>query len=99
MTELRRVLWIAGTPARAGLLGAIWIYRVALSGAFGGGQCRFSPGCSRYAVEAIRTHGAIRGTGLAIRRVMRCNPFGKSGLDPVPPPTRSYDTILRRDAG
>lgn len=94
MTGLRRVLWIAGTPARAGLLGAIWIYRVALSGAFGGGQCRFSPGCSRYAGEAIRTRGAMVGTALAARRVLRCNPFGSGGFDPVPP--RRYDAIVQK---
>jgi putative membrane protein insertion efficiency factor len=97
VTELRRVLWIAGTPARAALLGAIWIYRVALSGAFGGGQCRFSPGCSRYAAEAIRTRGAIVGTGLAVRRVLRCNPFGSGGYDPVP--ARRYDAIVQKASG
>lgn len=97
MTRLQRLLWIAGTPARAALLGSIWLYRVALSGALGGGQCRFSPGCSRYAAEAIRTRGAIVGTGLAVRRILRCNPFGSGGFDPVPPPR--YDTIAQKVGG
>ncbi len=47
--------------------------------------CRFSPTCSKYAIEAIEVHGAIKGTGLAIWRVLRCNPLCKGGYDPVPP--------------
>lgn len=46
--------------------------------------CRFTPSCSRYAIEALEKHGALRGTGLAIWRVLRCNPFCKGGYDPVP---------------
>lgn len=46
--------------------------------------CRFTPSCSRYALEAIEKHGAWKGTGLAIWRILRCNPFGKGGYDPVP---------------
>ena len=83
MSGFRRTLWITGAPTRAVLLGLIRLYRVTFSGAFAG-QCRFSPGCSRYASEAIRTRGAVVGTALAVRRVLRCNPFGKGGLDPVP---------------
>lgn len=98
MTGPRRVLWLAGAPMRALLLGSIWLYRVTLSGAFGGGQCRFSPGCSRYAAEAIRTRGAVVGVGLAVARVLRCNPFGRGGLDPVPP-RREYDVITRKATG
>ena len=92
MTLLRRTLWTLGAPVRWMLLGAILLYRVTLSGWLGG-QCRFLPTCSRYAEEAIRVHGAVRGTYLATRRVLRCNPFHRGGLDPVPP--RSYDTIIR----
>ena len=46
--------------------------------------CRFLPTCSEYAVEAIQRHGALRGGALAIWRILRCNPFGKYGFDPVP---------------
>jgi uncharacterized protein len=48
------------------------------------GGCRFSPTCSVYAAEAVRTHGAIAGSWLAVKRVCRCNPWGGCGHDPVP---------------
>ena len=50
-----------------------------------GQNCRFYPSCSNYAIEAIRTHGAGRGSWLAARRVCRCHPFNAGGYDPVPP--------------
>ena len=46
--------------------------------------CRFTPSCSEYAAEAVCRHGALRGTLLACRRLLRCHPFGGRGLDPVP---------------
>jgi putative membrane protein insertion efficiency factor len=48
-------------------------------------RCRFLPTCSTYAVEALRTHGALRGTVLAVRRIGRCHPWNLGGFDPVPP--------------
>ena len=60
-------------------------YQVVLSPFFGG-ACRFLPSCSAYAVEAIETHGAWRGAMLAARRLSRCHPFGRAGVDPVPAP-------------
>ncbi len=47
--------------------------------------CRFQPGCSLYAVEALETHGCVRGGALTLWRVLRCNPFSRGGHDPVPP--------------
>lgn len=48
--------------------------------------CRFHPTCSAYAIEAVRVHGALRGSWLALRRVLRCQPFCEGGHDPVPEP-------------
>lgn len=47
-------------------------------------SCRFVPTCSQYAVEAIMRHGIFRGSYLALRRILRCHPWGGSGYDPVP---------------
>ncbi len=47
-------------------------------------SCRFTPTCSEYAIQAIRKHGPLRGLWLAIRRILRCHPWGGSGYDPVP---------------
>ena len=51
-----------------------------------GGQCRFSPTCSIYALEALRLHGPIRGTWMTTKRITRCTPWNKGGFDPVPIP-------------
>lgn len=50
-----------------------------------GNNCRYYPSCSDYAQEAIERHGAFKGIGLALWRILRCNPFSKGGMDPVPP--------------
>ena len=47
-----------------------------------GRHCRFVPTCSQYAVEALQTHGALKGTVLAVWRILRCNPLGRFGFDP-----------------
>jgi putative membrane protein insertion efficiency factor len=80
----RRLARALGTPVRLALLGLIAAYRVLLSGWLGG-QCRFYPSCSRYAEEAIRVHGALRGGALAVWRLARCGPFTAGGVDHVPP--------------
>ncbi len=73
------------TDRAAGLVirGVTLVYRYTLS-AFLGRTCRFLPTCSEYAEQAIARHGALRGGGLAFRRVLRCHPWGGSGFDPVP---------------
>jgi len=75
-----RISWLVGLPLR----GMIWLYQKLLS-PFLGANCRFHPSCSAYADEAIREHGALRGSWLTIKRIVRCQPWGGSGYDPVPP--------------
>jgi putative membrane protein insertion efficiency factor len=62
----------------------IQFYRYTFAVLFGG-QCRFTPSCSAYALEAIKLHGPVQGTALAARRIGRCHPWGKHGFNPVPP--------------
>lgn len=50
-----------------------------------GPRCRFTPTCSHYAIEAIKSHGMIKGCWLATCRLVKCHPFHKGGYDPVPP--------------
>jgi len=90
---VRHGLWVVGTPIRAALIGAILLYRATLSGWLGG-QCRFYPTCSHYGEDAIRIHGALRGSAMTVWRVLRCNPFGEGGVDPVPP-RKASDGVIR----
>jgi putative membrane protein insertion efficiency factor len=61
-----------------------------------GGSCRFEPSCSVYASEAIRMHGAARGSWLAMKRLARCHPFGSYGFDPVSSASTGRRTTGRR---
>ena len=70
---------------KAALIFLINTYRLTLSPRFGQGCCRYTPTCSQYSIEAIEIHGIIKGSLLAARRIMRCNPLFKGGYDPVPP--------------
>jgi putative membrane protein insertion efficiency factor len=65
------------------LLALIRFYKGAIS-PYLGRCCRFTPTCSEYAAEAIARYGALKGLGMAVWRVLRCNPFCKGGYDPVP---------------
>lgn len=73
------LIWLLILPIRG--------YRVFLS-PWLGHSCRFQPTCSAYAIEALKTHGPVRGLWLTVRRLVRCNPWGASGYDPVPPVSR-----------
>lgn len=56
--------------------------------------CRFHPSCSAYALESLTSHGAVHGSLLSIRRLMRCHPWGEGGFDPVPSPKPSNSSAL-----
>ena len=77
------------SPSRRGsgrqlLLDAIAAYRRDISSKRAAPCCRFTPSCSSYAAEAVQAHGAMRGSWLAVRRIVRCRPGGRRGYDPVP---------------
>ncbi len=55
--------------------------------------CRFYPSCSNYAIDAVETHGALRGIGLAMRRLTRCRPLGPHGVDLVPEPKNARSPL------
>ncbi|MCR4659484.1 MAG: membrane protein insertion efficiency factor YidD [Bacteroidales bacterium] len=69
--------------ASAIMLGLIKFYRQCIS-PLTPPACRYTPTCSQYAMEAITKYGPLRGGWLALKRILRCNPFGGSGYDPVP---------------
>ena len=66
------------------LIGLVRGYQLVIS-PFLGQTCRYYPSCSAYAIEALRVHGAIKGTWLAGRRLLRCHPWAPGGVDHVPP--------------
>lgn len=65
------------------LTGIIRIYQIAIS-PYLPNNCRYSPTCSQYAIEALQEHGFFKGSWLAIKRIGRCHPWAKGGYDPVP---------------
>ncbi len=70
------------------VVGLIKLYRLLLSPLLGQ-NCRFEPTCSRYAEEAIHSHGVLKGSFLGIKRIVKCNPWHAGGFDPVPATKRS----------
>jgi putative membrane protein insertion efficiency factor len=88
MTARSAFEFIIRIPARV-LVGLVRIYQRTLSPALpvltaGACGCRFSPTCSHYAVEAVQVHGALLGSWLAMRRLVKCTPLHPGGIDPVP---------------
>ena len=65
------------------LLALLWFYRHCIS-PLTPAACRYTPTCSQYAVEAIKKYGPFKGGWLALKRILRCHPWGGSGYDPVP---------------
>ena len=73
-----------GRAGVAVLVGVVRVYQLCVS-PFLGNCCRYAPSCSEYAVEALQRHGVVRGSALAVWRILRCHPFARGGYDPVPP--------------
>lgn len=65
------------------IIGLVKFYQYAIS-PLTMASCRYSPTCSSYAIEAVKKHGPLKGSWLAIKRIFRCNPWGGHGHDPVP---------------
>ncbi len=70
-------------PGAGVLIAALRLYQITISPLLGP-ACRFYPSCSSYAVEAVKLHGAMKGMGLALLRLLRCHPWRSGGVDPVP---------------
>ena len=81
---MRKILSFISRWVSGALILIVRAYQVVLSPHIGT-CCRFTPSCSAYCIEALRLHGVLKGGWLALRRIMRCRPFGPSGPDPVPP--------------
>jgi len=85
---MTRVAWLwehsIGLVLRYLLIGLISLYRLTISPLLGS-RCKYHPSCSAYALGAVQTHGALKGSALAGYRLLRCNPWSLGGLDPVPP--------------
>lgn len=73
----------APDPLAGAAIGLIRLYQKMISPLLGQ-HCRFTPSCSRYALEAIARHGTLRGAWMGVKRIARCHPFHPGGFDPVP---------------
>jgi len=82
--------WLLAVP--------VHVYRWTLS-PFMPMACRYDPSCSRYALDALARHGALRGGWLAVRRIARCHPWGGAGYDPVPPAIGNKRAERLKEAG
>ena len=80
MRDLPRTLW---NWPRLALLGLIRLYQASLARILPPDTCRFYPSCSHYGFQAVYKYGVLKGSAMAIWRVLRCNPFNPGGYDPV----------------
>jgi putative membrane protein insertion efficiency factor len=83
---------------RAALVKSIRFYQKGIS-PYLPAACRFTPSCSAYAIEALEVHGAARGSWLTVRRLLRCQPWGGKGYDPVPPRREISSSSGSRESG
>jgi putative membrane protein insertion efficiency factor len=82
--QLKDLKFTVFNSPRLLLLVLIRLYQKIVSPALPANTCRFYPSCSHYGYQAIYKHGALKGTALAIWRILRCNPFNPGGYDPIP---------------
>lgn len=85
-------LLVAFNPVRLSLIGLLRLYRLLISPLYGQ-VCRFHPTCSAYALGAVERHGALLGSYLTARRLIRCHPWNAGGYDPVPERRRHSDAV------
>ncbi|MBF0456567.1 MAG: membrane protein insertion efficiency factor YidD [Nitrospirae bacterium] len=78
----RALLKIVRVEMKRIIIFAIWLYKAAVS-PFLPQSCRFAPSCSEYAAAAVEKYGVMKGTGMAVKRLLRCHPFSEGGYDPV----------------
>ena len=86
---VRRVVAVLRRVPALTLIGMIRAYQSVIS-PMTGPTCKYYPSCSQYALTAVRRHGALRGTGLALWRLLRCNPWSLGGVDDVPPARHTH---------
>src|SRR5689334_10363753 len=86
-TLSRALVWLVLLP--------VHVYRVVLSPLKGGPSCRYLPTCSEYAITAVKQRGIVVGIALALWRILRCNPLGGRGYDPVPAPKPGRRALRR----
>lgn len=81
---MRVIIKVISYPFKLIALFLIYLYKFCISPFFPN-TCRFLPTCSSYAIQAIKEHGVFKGCVLAVKRILRCNPRSRCGVDPVPP--------------
>jgi putative membrane protein insertion efficiency factor len=84
----RRVLRTASRAPAWAVIGLLRVWQLLASPTYGA-TCRFYPSCSEYAAQALKLHGLVRGSWLAVRRLSRCHPWNPGGVDHVPPATHA----------
>ena len=85
LARRRRPLHVPAALIAKALVALVRVYQLLLSPLLGG-QCRFEPSCSRYAVACLEAHGALRGSLLSVKRLCKCHPFHPGGIDLPPAP-------------
>jgi len=87
---MKQMTQIFSTLLRLCLTGLIQLYQFFLSPLLGA-NCRHLPSCSHYAKDALNTHGLLRGSYFALKRILRCHPWAEPMVDPVPSPSKKTD--------